>query len=66
LEESVLEIPVQVNGKVRGKIRVAKDAAKETIITLGQEETNVASHLEGKTIVKTVYVPEKLLNFVVK
>lgn len=66
LEESVLEIPVQVNGKVRGKIRVAKDATKETIITLGQEETNVASHLEGKTIVKTIYVPEKLLNFVVK
>lgn len=59
-------IIVQVNGKLRGKIEVAKSASKEEILALAKTEDNVAKHLEEKTIVKEIFVPNKLVNLVVK
>ena len=64
LVEDEVEIVVQVNGKLRGKITVAKDASKEEIETLAQEDSNVQQHTEGKTIRKIIVVPGRLVNIV--
>ncbi|MBI5092477.1 MAG: class I tRNA ligase family protein [Candidatus Hydrogenedentes bacterium] len=66
LEEDTIEIPVQVNGKLRGVVSVAKDAAREAVLASAKADAKIVVHLEGKTIVKEVFVPGKLLNFVVK
>ncbi|MFM1534812.1 leucine--tRNA ligase, partial [Helcococcus ovis] len=50
LTSDMVEIPVQVNGKVRGKIEVSKDASKEEIIEKSQQEENVKAFLAGKTV----------------
>ncbi len=64
LVEDEVKIVVQVNGKLRGKITVAKDAAKEEIETLAQQDSNVLQHTEGKTIRKIIVVPGRLVNIV--
>lgn len=66
LKEDKITMIVQVNGKLRGKIEVAVDAEKEQILEFARNEENVAKHLEGKEIVKEIFVPKKLVNFVVK
>lgn len=58
-------IAVQIKGKLRGTIEVAPDMDKEAVIQLAQQEKTVAKFLEGKTILKTIYVPNKIVNFVV-
>ena len=57
---------VQVNGKVRGKIETGSDTTKEEMEKLAREIDNVKAHIEGKEIVKTIVVPKKLVNIVVK
>jgi leucyl-tRNA synthetase len=64
--EEELEIPVQVNGKLRGRIRVAVGATEEEIRTRAQAEEKVATYLNGRQIVKLIVVPQKLVNIVVK
>ena len=64
--DDVVEIPVQVNGKLRGKITVAKSAEKDEIIKLAKDEPNVKSNIQGKTVVKEIFVPGKMVNIVVK
>ncbi|NIA12896.1 MAG: leucine--tRNA ligase [Nitrospiraceae bacterium] len=66
LVEDALEVPVQVNGKVRAVITVALDADKDTILAAAKAERRLAQHLEGKNIIKEIYVPGKLVNLVVK
>ncbi len=61
-----VEIPVQINGKVRGKIQVAADADREVMETTAREEQKIARDLAGKEIRKVVVVPGRLVNFVVK
>ncbi|MCM1535782.1 MAG: leucine--tRNA ligase, partial [Clostridium sp.] len=61
--ESVIEIAVQVNGKVRGTIQIAKDEAKENVILQAKEA--LGDKLSG-TVVKEIYVPGKIVNIVVK
>ncbi len=57
---------VQVNGKIRAKLTLQQQqCSKQIALDLAQQETNVARWLAGKTIVKTIYVPGRLLNFVV-
>ncbi len=63
-KESVIEIGVQVNGKVRGTVSLAVDASKEEALAAGKAA--VADKLEGKTVVKEIYVPGRILNIVVK
>jgi len=65
LIEDEIELPVQVNGKIRDKIVVKKDATPAEIETLAKAAPNVAAHLEGKTIKKMVVVPGRLVNIVV-
>jgi leucyl-tRNA synthetase len=64
--EEELEIPVQVNGKLRGRIRVALDVTEDEIRSRAQAEEKVAQHLNGRQIVKVIVVPQKLVNIVVK
>jgi leucyl-tRNA synthetase len=64
-KDDQVEVPVQVNGKLRGKLTVASGIAPEEILRLAKAEPAVAQHLNGKRIVKVVYVPNKLLNLVI-
>ncbi len=64
--DSTVELPVQVNGKLRGKIVVAVDADKDAIIAQAMAEENVAAFVNGKTVVKQIYVPGRMVNIVVK
>jgi leucyl-tRNA synthetase len=66
LQETTLVLPVQVNGKIRGQIEVALEASKEEILADAKNDAAVARHLEGKTLVKEIYVPGKLVSLVVK
>ena len=60
-----VEIGVQVNGKVRGAIRIARDATQDQAVEIAKADSKIASHVEGKTIKKIVFVPAKILNFIV-
>ena len=64
LEEK--EIGVQVNGKLRAKIEVAKDADDEAVKELAFQQENVKAHTDGKNIVKVIVVKNKIVNIVVK
>jgi len=61
-----VEIPVQVNGKLRAVIRLPRGVDREAVLQAAREDGRVARHLEGQEIVKVVYVPGRLVNFVVK
>ena len=65
LEQSEIELVVQVNGKLRGKIKVDKQADQKQIETLAMEEENVKRNIEGKTIRKVIVIPSRLVNIVV-
>jgi leucyl-tRNA synthetase len=64
--DDVIELPVQISGKVRGKIIVSKDADVETARKLATDDENINKYLDGKSIVKEVYVAGKIYNIVVK
>jgi leucyl-tRNA synthetase len=66
LSESEIEIPVQVNGKLRSKVKVPADADQQTIQQAAESDEAVAKNLIGKTVVKVIVVPGRLVNFVVK
>lgn len=65
-KDSVIEMPIQVNGKVRGTIEVSVDATKEEIKEKALSDENISKFLEGKNIVKEIFVPGKIYNIVVK
>jgi leucyl-tRNA synthetase len=65
LVDPTVEIPVQIQGKVRGKIVVPTGITKEDLQAAAIADPKVAEHLHGQTIIKTVIVPGKLINFVV-
>ena len=64
-KDDQVEVPVQVNGKLRGKLTVAAGIAQEEILQLAKAEKAIAQYLHGKRMVKVVYVPNKLLNLVI-
>jgi leucyl-tRNA synthetase len=66
LVESEIEVPVQVLGKLRGRIRISPDAGTEEMKAAAEACPDVAKFLEGKTVVKVVCVPKKMVNFVVR
>lgn len=57
---------LQINGKVRGKFELEQDLSKEQLFAMAKEHENVLKHLEGKKISKEIFVPKKLINFVVE
>ena len=64
--EDEVEIGVQVNGKLRATIKVEKDSSKEKLEQLALQEENVIKHIEEKTIVKVIAIPNRIVNIVVK
>ncbi|MEM1042124.1 MAG: leucine--tRNA ligase [Bacteroidota bacterium] len=65
LKEAEIEIAVQVMGKLRGTVQVAADASKEAVLDAARTEENVARYLAEGTVRKEIYVPGRLVNFVV-
>ncbi|MSR58095.1 MAG: leucine--tRNA ligase [Planctomycetaceae bacterium] len=66
LVESEIEIPVQVNGKLRGKVTIAAGSDQAAALAAAHAEPRIADQLAGKQIVKVIYVADRLLNLVVK
>ncbi len=66
LIETTKEIPVQVNGKVRATITVPADADEELVKQVALENENVKKWIEGKNIIKVIFIKGKILNIVVK
>ena len=66
LIESSMEIPVQVMGKLRSKIEVSVDSSTESILEKAKSDPKIASVIAGKTIVKEIYVPGKMVNLVIR
>jgi leucyl-tRNA synthetase len=66
LKDDTIEIPVQINGKLRGRIVVAAGADQAILEAAARADEKIAELLAGKTIVKTIIVPGKMVNFVVK
>ena len=64
--DSTLEIPVQINGKVRAVISVAKGASAEEVEKVAFENEEIIKFTEGKEVVKKIYVPERIYTIVVK
>ena len=62
--EDTVEIAVQINGKVKATIAIGKDDPKDDVIAKGKEA--IADKLEGKNIVKEIYVPGRIVNIVAK
>lgn len=66
LQVEEVEIAIQVNGKVRGRLVVAVDTPESDLIKAAQEHEKVCPYLENKEIVKTITIPHKLVNIVVR
>jgi leucyl-tRNA synthetase len=64
--EAIIEVPVQVNGKLRGKVSLPANSTPETILAAAKADPKVISWLENAEILKEIYVPGRLVNFVVK
>ncbi len=64
--EEEIEIPVQVNGKLRSRVVVSADATEQTVLERALADEKVRAAIAGKQVVKKIYVPGKLLNLVVK
>jgi len=64
--EDEVEIAVQVNGKLRGSIIIAKDSKEETVSEESRKIKKVNIHIEDQTIIKTIYIKNRLINFVIR
>ena len=64
--DDMIEIVVQINGKVKTKMNIPADAEKEAVLKQAAADTKIMEATAGKTIIKQIYVPKKLVNFVVK
>jgi leucyl-tRNA synthetase len=64
--EDEIEIPVQVNGKLRGLVVVSADASEDQIKQAALADEKVKAAIAGKQIVKVIVVPKKLVNIVVR
>ncbi len=64
--DSTVEIVVQINGKIRARINIPVDISSDDAIALAKKESAVMNELEGKNIVKEIYIPKKLINIVVR
>ncbi len=64
--DATVEIVVQVNGKIRARLNVEADISSADAIALAKSDSAIINEISGKTIVKELYVPKKLVNIVVK
>ena len=66
LIDDTVELPVQINGKVKARINVATDASKDDTEKAALADERVAELVAGKNVVKTIVVPGRMVNLVVK
>jgi leucyl-tRNA synthetase len=64
--DEVVTVVVQVNGKLRDRLEVPVDAEKDAVLAEARAAENAARFLEGKQVIKEIFVPGKLVNFVVR
>ncbi len=64
--DASVEIAVQVNGKIKARINVDANISADDALALAKQQENVATAIEGKTIIKELYIPKRLVNIVVK
>ena len=64
--DQTVEIGVQINGKLRSTVVIPTDCAKEEVFAAAKANEKIASLIAGKALVKEIYVPNKIVNFVVK
>ena len=62
----VIDMPIQVNGKVRSVVSIPADADKDTVLATVKADDKIKAAIDGKTIVKEIVVPGKIINIVVK
>ncbi len=65
-KDDTIEIVVQVNGKLKTKLMIAADSDKDSVIAMALEDAKVKESVDGKNIIKQIYVPNKLVNIVAK
>jgi leucyl-tRNA synthetase len=65
-ETPLVEVVVQVNGKLRGKVRVERGTSEAEVLDRARSDPRVEVHLQGKTVANTIFVPDRLLNLVVR
>ena len=61
-----IELPVQVNGKVRAKLQISKGTSKEDALQAAQENENIAAYMAEGELRKVIFVPDRILNLIVK
>lgn len=66
LAQDTITVAVQVNGKLRGEIQVAAHEAEDAVVEAAQTNDKVKAHLDGHEVVKTIYIPGKIVNIVVR
>ncbi|MCI0514735.1 leucine--tRNA ligase [candidate division KSB1 bacterium] len=66
LTQETVTVVIQINGKLRGEIKVARDADEKTVLTIAQVDEKVKKYLQDKSILKAIFVKNKLLNIVVR
>jgi leucyl-tRNA synthetase len=65
LVQDTTKIIVQINGKLRGEIQIPTDSSEDFVINAAKAVDKISGYLNGQTIQKTIYIPSKLVNFVV-
>ena len=65
-KDETIEIVVQVNGKIKTKLNIPVESEKNTVLEMAKADANVAKAIENMNIIKEIYVPNKLVNLVVK
>ena len=66
IQDKVIEMPIQINGKVRGKITIKSDDTQDAIREKAREDKGIMKYLEGKQIIKEIFVAGRIYNIVVK
>ena len=64
--KEALEIPVQINGKLRGRIQATPDTPEDELREAALADDKVRAHMEGRQVVKVIVIPQRLVNIVVK
>ncbi|MBE6563999.1 MAG: leucine--tRNA ligase [Ruminococcaceae bacterium] len=64
--DSTVEYAVQINGKLRGTVALPADVEKDAALAAAKADARIAANLEGKTVIKEIFVPKKMISFVVK
>jgi leucyl-tRNA synthetase len=66
LEQSTINLPIQVNGKIRGTVEIPTGLAQDEVEQRAKNQENVAKYLTEKSIVKVIYIKDKIINFLIK